>query len=141
MNEKYPDGWCVEECNKVIYDLNSYYDSIFKGGSYFYGVKGINSYNDNIVFGTKITKSEYLQLTGREIKDEPTHINPELPNVPHYGGNNNHFEDIKIINHYNLNFNIGNVIKYVLRDKEDRISDLKKAVDYLNFEIKKYENK
>lgn len=49
------------------------------------------------------------------------------------------YEPIKIINHYNLNFNLGNVIKYVLRagKKEDnsKLSDLRKAVDYLMYEI------
>ena len=60
-------------------------------------------------------------------------------NEPHYGGKENPYEAIKIIQHYNLSFELGNVIKYVLRNKEDRIKDLKKAVDYLNYEIQKIE--
>ena len=49
------------------------------------------------------------------------------------------YEPIKVINHYNLNFNLGNVIKYVLRagkkDNNSKLSDLRKAIDYLKYEI------
>lgn len=55
----------------------------------------------------------------------------------HYGGDDNPHEPIKVIEHYNLNFNLGNVIKYVLRDKWDNLEDLKKAQWYLNREIEK----
>jgi hypothetical protein len=58
---------------------------------------------------------------------------------PHYGGKDNPHEPIKIIQHYNLSFELGNVIKYVLRNKDNRIADLKKAVDYLYTEIEKLE--
>lgn len=57
-------------------------------------------------------------------------------------------EVIDITRH--MNFNLGNVIKYVLRsghkseegmsDKQKRIEDLKKAVFYLNNEINRIEN-
>ena len=57
-------------------------------------------------------------------------------------------EVIDITRH--MNFNLGNVIKYVLRsghkseegmsDKQKRIEDLKKAVFYLNDEIDRLEN-
>ncbi|QOR59382.1 putative early protein [uncultured phage cr116_1] len=57
-------------------------------------------------------------------------------------------EVIDITRH--MNFNLGNVIKYVLRsghkseegmsDKQKRIEDLKKAVFYLNDEINRLEN-
>ena len=40
----------------------------------------------------------------------------EAVNHPkHYGGEDNPLEVIKIINHYGLNFELGNVLKYVLR--------------------------
>ncbi|MDF1699531.1 MAG: DUF3310 domain-containing protein [Planctomycetota bacterium] len=55
----------------------------------------------------------------------------------HYGGPDDPFEPVKIIHAKNLNFNLGNVIKYVLRAglKGDAIEDLKKALTYLQFEI------
>jgi len=62
----------------------------------------------------------------------------DLINSPdHYQGNK--FEVIDIIEDFNLNFSLGNAIKYILRSdkKENRIQDLKKAVWYLNHEIEK----
>jgi len=43
---------------------------------------------------------------------------------------------------YNLNFNVGNIIKYVVRAKrkDNELEDLKKALDYLTREIKHIEN-
>ena len=58
----------------------------------------------------------------------------------HYGGNENPFEPIKIIEHYDLGFNLGNVLKYILRHKKkDGLKDLKKALTYILFEIGKVE--
>ena len=53
----------------------------------------------------------------------------------HYRGKT--LEVIHIIEDFKLNFNLGNVLKYVLRagKKEDRVKDLKKALWYLNREI------
>lgn len=48
-------------------------------------------------------------------------------------------EVIEIIEAFNLNFHLGNVIKYILRAgrKGDRLEDLKKAQFYLNREIER----
>lgn len=55
----------------------------------------------------------------------------------HYGGKENPFEPIKIIESLSLDFHIGNALKYILRagKKEDEIEDLKKAIWYLNRKI------
>ena len=59
------------------------------------------------------------------------------PNVSHYkqGG----IEPIDFINSHNLNFNLGNVVKYIVRSpyKGTQLEDLKKARDYINFEIER----
>ena len=59
----------------------------------------------------------------------------------HYGGEENPFEPIKIIEHYDLNFSLGSVIKYVLRApfKGTPLDDLKKAYTFLGFEIRRRE--
>lgn len=60
----------------------------------------------------------------------------EMVNHPsHYKGNK--FEVIDIIEDYDLNFNKGNALKYLLRagHKDDYVQDLKKAIWYLNREI------
>lgn len=60
----------------------------------------------------------------------------------HYGGADNPYEAIKIIEAHNLNFNCGNVLKYVLRcgKKDDEIQELEKAKWYLEREIKRVKN-
>ena len=51
------------------------------------------------------------------------------------------FDVIDFCKAYDLNFNLGNVVKYLSRagKKGDRMEDLKKALDYLQREIKYYE--
>lgn len=53
----------------------------------------------------------------------------------HYKGNR--FEAIDIIEDYELNFHLGNVVKYVLRagKKGSKLEDLKKSQFYLKREI------
>lgn len=59
----------------------------------------------------------------------------------HYGGESNPFEPIKIIQHYSLDFELGNAIKYILRagkkDHTKKTEDICKAITYLNFELNK----
>lgn len=77
-----------------------------------------------------------------EIKEAVNH--PE-----HYGGGNNPYEAIKVIEAWDLNFNLGNVLKYISRaghkvaDNEAKeyaaLEDLKKALWYLSREIENRE--
>lgn len=57
----------------------------------------------------------------------------------HYGGADNTYEAIKVIEAWELGFNLGNVIKYISRagKKGSKLEDLKKAMWYLNREIEK----
>ena len=66
--------------------------------------------------------------------------NKEMINHPsHY--NMGKFEAIDVIEDWKLNFNLGNTIKYISRAgyKDDIIQDLKKALWYLDREIKRLE--
>lgn len=67
-----------------------------------------------------------------EMVDHPTH----------YGGEDNTYEAIKVIEAWDLDFNLGNTVKYISRagKKVNRIEDLKKAKWYLNREIEKLNN-
>ena len=69
----------------------------------------------------------------------------QIENPSHYGGKNNPHEAIKFINAHELNFNLGNVVKYIVRagkkDPNAFVQDLKKACFYLNHEIEKHEKK
>jgi uncharacterized protein DUF3310 len=59
----------------------------------------------------------------------------------HYGGADNPYEAIKVIEAWGLNFNLGNTAKYISRagKKGSQIEDLKKAAWYLNREISNQE--
>lgn len=55
----------------------------------------------------------------------------------HYGGANNPYETIKVIEAWKLGFNLGNTVKYISRAdaKGSALEDLKKAAWYLAREI------
>ena len=57
----------------------------------------------------------------------------------HYGGENNTYEAIKVIEAWNLDFCLGNAVKYISRagkkDASKELEDLNKAVWYLNRRI------
>jgi hypothetical protein len=58
-----------------------------------------------------------------------------------YGGEDNPYEAIKVVEAWSLGFCLGNVVKYVSRagKKGDPLEDLKKARWYLNREIENLE--
>ena len=65
--------------------------------------------------------------------------NENLINHPvHYQSDG--IEVIDIIDNFNLNFNLGNSIKYILRaeKKGNKKQDLEKAIWYINHELEKY---
>lgn len=59
----------------------------------------------------------------------------------HYGGADDPYEAIKVIEAWRLGFNLGNTVKYISRAerKGSTIVDLKKARWYLDREIEKRE--
>ena len=64
---------------------------------------------------------------------------PIISSTPkHYQGT---IQPIDLINAQNLNFNLGNVVKYVCRagkkQGENVLSDLEKAKNYINYEIER----
>jgi hypothetical protein len=60
---------------------------------------------------------------------------------PHYGGADNPYEAIKVIEAWGLGFNLGNTVKYISRagKKGAALEDLKKARWYLDREIQNME--
>ena len=73
--------------------------------------------------------------------DKKEVVNKEMVNHPsHY--NMGKYEAIDVIEDWQLNFNLGNTIKYISRagHKDDIVQDLKKASWYLEREIKRIEN-
>ena len=63
-------------------------------------------------------------------------MNTEMVNNPeHYGGATNIYEAIKVIEAWDLDFHLGNTVKYISRagkkNPEKELEDLKKAAWYL----------
>lgn len=92
--------------------------------------------------GTHVWKSEDGEAThswdNDSKKDEPAH--EEAVNHPaHYGGADNPYEAIKVIEAWDLGFCLGNTVKYLSRagkkSGEQPLKDLKKALWYLQREI------
>lgn len=72
-------------------------------------------------------------------------INKEQVNHPsHYGGGDNPYEVIKVIEAWDLDFHLGNTVKYISRagkkDQDKELQDLKKALWYLERKINNLEN-
>ena len=67
----------------------------------------------------------------------------EKETVNHPSHYNQGIETIEYIESWSMNFNTGNVIKYVTRAgyKDNQLEDLKKAMWYLQREIDRIENK
>ena len=71
-------------------------------------------------------------------------MSKEAVNHPaHYGGADNPYEAIKVIEAWELGFNLGNTVKYISRagKKGAALEDLKKAAWYLAREIANQEKK
>lgn len=121
-----------------------YVGGVFGCPDDYEGLKHISRYCDdaNEDAGTKdevcrkCWNREYVAYS-EKTKQDVTKENVEHPS--HYNAHN--IEVIDFIQDWELNFCLGNVIKYVCRSpyKGTQIEDLKKAREYLDFEIKRLE--
>lgn len=61
---------------------------------------------------------------------------------PHYGGADNPYEAIKVIEAWGLGFHLGNAVKYIARAgrKGDEVEDLLKARWYIEREIERLQS-
>ena len=85
----------------------------------------------NIAYNYAIERTITL---AEHLKNKQTHNTIPI----HYQGT---IQPIELINAQDLNFNLGNVVKYVCRagkkQGENILTDLEKAKDYINFEIER----
>lgn len=67
----------------------------------------------------------------------------EVDHSAHYGGGDNVYEAIKVIEAWGLGFSLGNAVKYLARAGKkpgaDVVKDLQKAVWYITHEIERLE--
>lgn len=77
--------------------------------------------------------------------DPRQHTSEAVDHPAHYGGADNPYEAIKIIEALELGFCLGNTVKYIARAgkkaSEAELQDLKKARWYLDREIQRLEGK
>lgn len=78
---------------------------------------------------------EEREARGDDLVDHPSH----------YGGADNPYEAIKVIEAWELGFHLGNAVKYIARagrkDPSKTVEDLRKARWYLDREIERLEGK
>lgn len=81
------------------------------------------------------TSEEKQPIVAGLIKEKV--VREAIDHPKHYGGADNPYEAIKVIEAWELGFHLGNVIKYVSRagKKGSDLEDLKKAAWYLQREI------
>jgi hypothetical protein len=72
-----------------------------------------------------------------QITSERNDMSEVVEHPEHYGGADNPYEAIKVIEAWELGFHLGNVVKYLSRagKKGDALDDLKKARWYLDRHI------
>jgi hypothetical protein len=83
-------------------------------------------------------------VCGANVFCECPPIKIEQVNHPqHYGGQDNLYEAIKVIDAWDLGFSLGNTVKYISRagKKDKELQDLKKALWYLQHHIETLEKK
>ena len=87
-------------------------------------------------------KAEDLEKLNTEYEKLGKEPNKFVDHPSHYGGADNVYEVIKIIEHFGLCFHLGNLLKCVLRcgKKDDELQELKKARWYLDRKIQNLEN-
>jgi hypothetical protein len=70
-------------------------------------------------------------------------MSEQVNHPEHYGGEENPYEAIKVIEAWNLDFHLGNTVKYISRAGKKEVSkelqDLKKALWYLERKIQSLE--
>jgi hypothetical protein len=102
----------------------------------------INSTDGNFEFEcitcNKIKFEETKPQVTECVKETRLGSNP-VNHPDHYGGKDNVYEAIKVIEAWKLNFHLGNAIKYIARagkkSPEKEKEDLKKAIWYLQRHI------
>ena len=71
-------------------------------------------------------------------------MSEQVNHPKHYGGQDNPYEAIKVIEAWDLGFCLGNTVKYISRagkkESDKNIQDLEKAKWYLEREIQKLKN-
>lgn len=95
---------------------------------------------DKIGDGAWEGAQDILDALGKKADYEPAtgHLDEAVDHPAHYGGADNPYEAIKVIEAWGLGFRLGSLLKYIARagKKGSAVEDLRKGAWYLNREIK-----
>lgn len=122
----------------IITEINEVGDFPVHGAIFFSGGQS----NGSWTIDGKFSKHTLYDIVSEWEDESVNHWEDEAVNHPsHYGGSENPYETIKVIEAWELNFNLGNVVKYISRagKKGSKIEDLQKALWYLQREINNQE--
>ena len=90
-----------------------------------------------------VTDEALTRLTATRLPELSLPEYEPINHPAHYGGEDEPYEAIKVIEAWNLGFNTGNTIKYIARAGRkpgtSYVTDLKKAAFYLQREIERAE--
>ena len=129
----------IKTGDKYLCKTNIYARNYFTKGN-IYEVKLINNETVILLTDSGLAYSLGLNSLNRDFTDlqQANDIKVNYEIVPRHYDNKKGYDVIDISKHYNLNFNRGNVVKYICRagKKDNELQDLKKALDYLQREIK-----
>ena len=124
----------MKQYHVEVYNINTL-ETVDEFTSCFENHHQLSEFMDNIQLHNYDNDYDYFELDWTSTESEQTESTPS-----HYQGA---IQPIDLINAQNLNFNLGNVVKYVCRagkkEGESNLKDLKKAKDYINYEIKRLE--
>lgn len=125
-----PDEWTDEECRKVV---DVWQKNLNKEKLYIV----VSNFEADTISEVTPLPQQDEQLAEEQLRDE------QVDHPSHYGGADSPFETIKVIEAWNLDFCLGNTIKYISRagrkEGADLLTDLKKAAWYLNRKIEQVE--
>lgn len=119
--------------------------------AYAHEQKKIVAYDPSEILGLLAPPQDYVPYDERKITNPLVHhgYGSRVDHPPHYGGADNPYEAIKVIEAWSLGFCLGNTVKYICRaGKKHRsgaridnniatLEDLRKAAWYLNREIER----
>jgi len=147
------DGCHTYEC--LLKDVENTWDRVKPGGIIYIddyksteinipdvdrGIESINwgGFNTYYIDGAFWAEKKFLTL------EDLLKPYEQVNHPQHYGGENNEYEAIKVIDAWELGFSLGNTVKYISRagkkNKEKELEDLKKALWYLQHHISNLEN-
>lgn len=86
---------------------------------------------------TTSQKDLWTYLLEKAKREKPKQMKDNVNHPSHYGGKDNVYEAINVIEAHGLSFALGNAVKYILRagKKGDKAEDLKKAAWYIEREL------